>query len=73
MSTGTTHLRQVVVYVEDDIYQRLVAIKGTDRRLSLSYIGERLFREALPAVEKQLMQSFTRPTQEPRGKKPKAA
>lgn len=73
MSTTTTALKQIVVYVPEDLYQELAEIKASDRRMSFSYIGERLFRHALPAIKKELMPSFHKPAREAHGKKHRTA
>ena len=73
MSTATSKngMRQIVVYVDEDLYQQFEDLKAQDRRLSFSYLGERAIRRGWESVVKELTPSlsFRNPTVSAPGKR----
>lgn len=73
MSLSTTKLKQVVVYVEEDLYNEFKEIAESDRRLSLSYLGLTAIQHGWDAAKRQLAPSFSKPTQDAHGRRKRAA
>lgn len=50
---AVTTRKQIVVYAPDELYADLQEMKATDPRLSISAIGEKAIRIALPALREE--------------------
>ena len=73
MSEATTHLRQVVGYVQQELKDELSQMKAANRRLSESAIIERAFEIALPELRREFLPPFKSPTHGRPGRRPSKA